>query len=162
MGTMTPEDWAAAATAAKAEYEQETRDLVGQLERGKAKIARLEKRLTAIHDQYRARVAQLGAALLGLPPEELPPAMAPAALSHRQERRRGSFDEPVLALAREISSPDVTSREIVEAWNQRNPDQITESTMRSILERLLAKGSLRIAQEGGGKGSGIPRKYRPV
>jgi hypothetical protein len=162
---MTPEEWAVAGAAAKEEYDRETRDLAAQLERARAKVARLEARLTAIHDQHRLKVAHLGAALLGLPPEELAPSApeSPPARRAVPERKRGALDEPVLALATELASPDVTSRQIQEAWNQRHPDDppITESTVRSILERLDRKGHVYISQQGGGKGSGIPRKYRP-
>ena len=162
---MTPEEWAAQAASAKREYEREIGDLVAQLERTRAKLTRLEKRLATIDDIYRAKMAQLGASLLGLPGPELtvPAVIAPLAVKRPPgERKRGALDEPLLALAREIASPDVTSRQIEEVWNQRNPDhQIRDSTVRSILDWLEAKGAIQTSQMGGGKGSGIPRKYRP-
>jgi hypothetical protein len=158
---MTPEEWAAEAAKAKEEYETETRDLVDQLERARAKIARLDKRLTAIHELYRIRVTQLGMSLLGLPAEELPPQETP--IKKPPERRRGAFDEPVLELAKELASPDFTSRQIEEVWNQRHPESpIRDSTVRSILGRLEKDGLVRTSEPGGGQGSGIPRKYRPV
>jgi hypothetical protein len=161
---MTPEEWVAAGAAAKEEYDRETRDVAAQLERARARVARLEARLTAIHDQHRLKVARLGAALLGLPPEEPAPSAPepPGAPKAVRERKRGTLDEPMLALATELASPDVTSRQVQEAWNQRHSDNpITESTVRSILERLDRKGLVYTSLKGGGKGSGIPRKYRP-
>jgi hypothetical protein len=161
---MTPDQWAAEAARAKDEYERESRELTDQLERARAKIARLETRLAAINEQYRARITHLGISFLGLPAEE-PPHQESTSLAPKRpiERRRGAFDEPVLGLARELASPDVTSRQIEEVWNQRHPDNpIRDSTMRSILERLEEKKLIRTSEPGGGKGSGIPRKYRPV
>jgi len=164
---MTPEEWAAAAASAKAAYEGETRDLVSQLERARAKIARLEKRLSAIDDLYRSKIAHLGAQLLGLSSEDpSPPPIATPTPARRvvpAERKRGTLDEPVFTLIQELRTPDVASREVVDAWNQRHQDkQISDSTVRSILDRLEGKGRLEISQKGGGKGSGIPTRYRPV
>jgi hypothetical protein len=73
------------------------------------------------------------------------------------------LEEPLLELARELASPDVTSRQIVDVWNHHNPDnRISDSTVRSILDRLEARGALRMTAAGGGQGKGIPKRYAPV
>jgi hypothetical protein len=162
---MTPEEWAAEAASAKHEYESETKELDLQLERTRAKLARLEKRRAAIDALFRTRMAQLGASLLGLTGPEMPSTLSTPAVSRKAltERKRGALDEPVLVLAREIASPDVTSKQIEEVWNQRNPDRsVSDSTVRSVLKRLVDNELMRISEPGGGKGSGIPTKYRPV
>jgi hypothetical protein len=160
---MTPEEWAAAAAAAKAEYERETGELRRQIERTRAKLARLETQLAAKTGLHRAKMARLGDAVLGLPIEELPPPPTVLHVARKASRGRRMLEEPLLELARELALPEVTSRQILDVWNQRNPDNpISDSTVRSILDRLEARGALRMTAAGGGKGKGIPKRYAPA
>src|SRR4029079_5938592 len=100
-----------------------------------------EKRLAHLRDQYQQRVAQLAASFVGLP--ETPPETAKS--SDPSKPRRGALDGPVLELLRQIAAPDASSRDIGIAWAGLNPDDvISDSTIRSVLERLHAAGHLAI------------------
>ena len=116
--------------------------------------------MAVIHEQSALKAAQLTSAFMGVP-EQVPSLPAPAPRIGRV-RKRGEREELVLSLVRGIASPDVTSKEIEEVWNRRyRDDPISDSTVRSILDRLEKKGSIQIAQKGGGQGSGIPTRYSP-
>lgn len=163
---MTPDELAAAAAQLREEYEHETKELQEQVERARAKVARLETRLGIVRDQYQQRWGRLSSSFLGLPaPEPAPAPNAPQAnpTAESSKRRRGTLNEPVLALVRELYPPGVSSGRAMTAWNQRHPENtVRDSTVRSILERLEAQGLLAVENEGCGKGSGIPRTYKPA
>jgi len=158
---MTHEEFYERSIALKDAMESETRDLEAELIRAKAKVERLEARLSGIREQYQRRSTALMNVYMGIA-EDIPveEASAPG-----EKKRRGILDEPILELAKEISSPDVTAAQLEAAWNSRNTQpslQLNNSAVRGILDRLAQKGRLQITDPGGGRGSGIPRKYRPA
>jgi hypothetical protein len=155
---MTAEEIMAAMQDAKEAYEREKRETEEQLQRAKAKIAKLERRLEVLHEHHLQKANQLLAAFMGVPGREIQPAPHVGVV----RRRRGEREEMVLSVVQGIASPDVAAKEIEEVWNRRYPnDPISDSTIRSILDRLESKKKIHISVKGGGVGSGIPTRYSP-
>lgn len=157
MNSMTPDKHASQLAHAKQEYENETRTIISRLERARTLVDKLEKQLAATQAAYYARINALSAAFLGLP---LPPELDGG---RDVKRKRRGLDPQILEFSKKLSEggADFGASDLAEAWNREYPEaeRITESTARGVLERLAAKGELRITQLGAGRGKGIPRKY---
>ena len=158
---MTHEEFVMRSAALKEAIEGETKTLEADLIRARAKVERLEARLHGIREQYQRRSTALMNAYMGIADE--PVIEDDGGDNAADRKKRGILDGPLLELARSIAAPDVTAGQLEAVWNSRNPGTLlTSSTVRGVLDRLSAKGSLIITDPGGGRGSGIPRKYRPA
>lgn len=148
----------------KAKEAEETRSLEARIAKARRLIAACEENLQKLRAKYDYEAQELWQEFSGRkPPASAQPvgaAVAPPSRGRGRRLKRGSLDEPVLAMLTAWGVPNFAVASVTDEWNRRIPEMpVNRATMRGVLDRLQTRGKLGIASEGG-PGSANPRLWR--
>jgi hypothetical protein len=158
---MTPEDFQRSVDKAREDFQLAAAAFGARVELLRRKLAKAQEELDGLRGEHAARVSRIALAYAGLqaPTEdghashEQPPENGSNGKRKRIKQR--SLDEPILALARELSTPDCTIPAILAEWKSRRPELLTRSSVRRVFERHNVSVTVQ-----GSSGSANPTRYR--
>jgi hypothetical protein len=156
---MTPEEFQRSVDRAREDFQQAAAACGTRVENLRRKLAKAEEELDGLRAEHAARVSRIALAYAGLqaPADEDHASDQPPVNGNgkRKRAKQRSLDEPILALARELSTPDCTIPDILAEWKNRRPELITRSSVRRVFERHKVPVTVQ-----GSSGSANPTRYR--
>ncbi len=131
---------------AKKEFEAKATDLRRRIEHARRAIERYETKLSRLYHAYDLRAHAVSRHYMQIPQE---PAAESADRAGTARTRRWSLDGPMLELIRTMPAPVVAVPDVWSKWNQGHCDgQISRTTVRGVLERLVRDGELKVIEVG--------------